>query len=219
VGSSSLALLWNAAVEARLEAWIAAMAAHLAASPHLERVARIVFNETSLGTKDTGILAEAEFDPYVYLAAIEANLLAATASAPTVIAFVYLEGGFVSMDGSWVNAPQRLGDWMLMHPHTGVGMSDMTSARPNTNHPCADPAYQGRIPCDPALGSADYEAAANPSIDQAFAYALSPAPDGLLASFMTFLYQGGSSSSAFTFADVSAYVQSHPMPNTAPPTW
>ena len=75
---SSLALLWNAAVEARLKAWISAMAQHLAKSPYLANVAGIVFNETALGTKDTQVLAKANYDPYLYLRAIEDNLLAAT---------------------------------------------------------------------------------------------------------------------------------------------
>ena len=217
---SSLALLWNAAVEARLQAWISAMAEHLAASPHLANVAGIVFNETSLGTKDITVLAAAKYDPNVYLEAIEANLLAATTAAPQLIAFIYFEGGFVSMDGSSVKAGEKLGDWMLLHPRTGAGTPDLQPKGPKApNHPCANPRLQGRIPCEPAVQANDYALTVTNSLDQTFLYAMSPAPRGLLASFITFSYKAGSGPNAFTFADVSSYVKSHPMLNNNPPTW
>ncbi len=217
---SSLALLWNAAVEARLKAWICAMAEHLAASPHLANVAGIVFNETSLGTKDITVLAAARYDPNVYLQAIQANLLAATTAAPRLIAFIYFEGGFVSMDGSPVKAGEKLGDWMLLHPRTGAGTPDLAPKSPkSTNHPCANPRLQGRIPCEPAVEAKDYALTVTNSLDQTFLYAMSPAPAGLLASFITFSYKQGPGPNAFTFADVSSYVKSHPMLNTKPPTW
>jgi len=220
VGDASVALLWNAAVESRLRAWISAMASHLAASPYLANVAGIVFNETSLSTTDTTILAAAGYDPYVYIAALEDNLLAATTAAPRLIAFLYFEGGFVSMDGTSVRAGQRVGDWMLMHPRTGVGTPDLQPKNPKgTNHPCANATYEGRIPCEPAVEAPDYALAVTDSIQQSFDYAMDPVPDGLHASFMTFSYAVGSGPNAFTFADVSAYIATHPVRNTARPTW
>jgi hypothetical protein len=218
--SSSLALLWNPAVEARLRAWISAMAAHLAASPYLANVAGIVFNETSLGTKDVTVLAAAKYDPYVYLQAIEDNLLAATTAAPTLLAFIYFEGGFISMDGRSVKAGERLGNWMLLHPRTGPGLADLQPKDPESaRHPCANPLLQGRIPCAPAVESSDYALTATGSLDQTYQYAMSPAPAGLHASFVTFSYKAGSGPNAFTFAQVSSYIQSHPILNIERPTW
>ena len=217
---SSLALLWNAAVETRLKAWITAMAAHLAASPYLANVAGIVFNETSLGTKDVNVLAAAKYDPNVYLQAIQDNLLAATTAAPKLIAFLYFEGGFVSMNGSSVKAGESLGDWMLLHPRTGVGMADLAPKDPKgPSHPCSMPRLQGRVPCEPAVEGSDYALTATGSLDETFRYATSPAPIGVLASLVTFSYKPGSGPNAFTFADVSSYVKTHPILNTNPPTW
>jgi hypothetical protein len=196
------------------------MVQHLAASPYLANVAGIVFNETSLGTKSTTVLAAAKYNPYVYLQAIEDNLLAATTAAPTLLAFVYFEGGFVSMDGKSVKAGEKLGDWMLLHPRTGVGMADLKPKEPeSTNHPCANPLLQGRIPCAPAVESSDYALTATNSLDQTYQYATNPAPAGVLASFVTFSYKAGSGPNAFTFAQVSSYIRSHPILNIERPTW
>src|SRR5262245_54718319 len=146
-GNSKVALLWNTAVEARLKAWITAMAEHLTASPYLANVAGIVFNETSLGTKDVTVLKAAGYDPNAYLQAIEDNLLAATTAAPKLVAFIYFEGGFVSMDGKSIKAGPRLGDWMLLHPRTGAGTPDLKPKDPkDVNHPCANPLLQTHVP-------------------------------------------------------------------------
>jgi hypothetical protein len=155
----------------------------------------------------------------VYLLAIQDNLLAATTTALRLIAFIYYEGGFISMDGTSVRAGERLGDWILAHPRTGAGTSNLAPKDPkSTNHPCANPSYPtGAIPCAPLMGSSDYALKASDSIEQSFTYALSPAPAGLFASFLTFARKEGSGPNAFTFADVSNYIRTHPMPNTAPP--
>ena len=217
-GEHALALLWNPVVEARLEAWIAAMAQHLSESPYIDSVAGIVFNETSLETTDTALLASADYDPDVYIQALEANMLAATTAGPRLIAILYFEGGFVSMDGESVRAGQKLGDWMLMNPRTGAGVSDLLPNDPKgTNHPCANPAYQSSIACAPAVQAGDYSTAVTDSFDRSFDYATAPAPDGLHASFLTFSYGVGDGPNAFTFADVSDNIASHPIPNTARP--
>lgn len=218
---SSLAMVWNPAVNARLKAWISAMAAHAAASPYASSVAGIVFNETSLGTKDTTILREAGYDPYAYIKGLQDNLLAATSAAPRLPVFYYHEGGFVSMDGHSVRAGQIMGNWMLQHPHTGAGTPDLKPKDPKTTtHPCAVPEYQGRIPCNPDVQAGDYALDRTDSLDQSFSYAVSAAPSGLHASHLTFSYAVGSGPNAFTFADVSRYIPNHPIPNTAvPPGW
>ena len=221
VGSSHLAMVWNPAVDARLKAWISAMAAHAAASPYASSLAGIVFNETSLGTTDTSILRAAGYDPYAYMKGLQDDMLAATSAAPRLPVFYYHEGGFVSMDGKSVGAAQVMGDWMLQHPHTGTGTPDLKPKSPKTtSHPCAVAAYQGRIPCNPDVQAGDYGTSATDSLDQSFRYAVSGAPTGLHASFLTFSYSVGSGPNAFTFADVSRYIPSHPIPNTAiPPGW
>ena len=223
LGSKSLAMVWNSAVDARLKAWIGAMAAHAAASPYAASVAGIVFNETSLpgGTTDTTILRAAGYDPYAYMAGLQADMLAVTSAAPRLPVFYYHEGGFVSMDGQSVHAGQVMGDWMLQHPHTGTGTPDLKPKDPKTtSHPCAIPDYQGRIPCNPDVQAGDYATSMTDSLDQSFGYAVSSAPTGLHASFLTFSYAVGSGPNAFTFADVSRYIPTHPIPNTAvPPGW
>jgi len=67
---TSLALLWNPVVEARMKAWITAMALHLEQSRYINSVAGIVFNETSVSTNDTWLLASAGYDPDTYSAGL-----------------------------------------------------------------------------------------------------------------------------------------------------
>jgi hypothetical protein len=214
-------MVWNPAVDARLKAWISAMAAHAAASPYASSVAGIVFNETSLGTTDTSILRNAGYDPYAYMKGLQDDMLAATSAAPRLPVFYYHEGGFVSMDGQSVHAADVMGNWMLQHPHTGAGTPDLKPKSPKTtSHPCAVPSYQGRIPCNPDVQAGDYSTSVTDSLDQSFRYAVSGAPSGLHASFLTFSYAVGSGPNAFTLADVSRYIPTHPIPNTAlPPGW
>jgi hypothetical protein len=215
---TSVALLWNPVVEARLKSWITAMARHLSASPYIDHVAGIVFNETALGTTDTTTLASADYDPDVYLQALEDNMLAATTAAPRLITILYFEGGFVSIDGTSVRAGERIGDWMLGHPRTGAGTPDLTPKNPKgTNHPCANSKYQSSIVCAPAVQAPDYSTQVTDSFDESFNYATEPVPDGQHASFLTFSYAVGPGPNAFTFTDVSNNIPTHPIPNTARP--
>jgi hypothetical protein len=215
---TSVALLWNPVVEARLKAWIGAMALHLSKSRYIDNVAGIVFNETALGTTDTTVLASAGYDPDVYIQALEDNMLAATTAAPRLITILYFEGGFVSMDGIFVRAGEKIGDWMLLHPRTGAGTPDLAPKNPKgTNHPCANSKYQSSIVCAPAVQAPDYATTVTDSFDQSFQYATDPVPDGLHASFLTFSYAVGAGPNAFTFADVSSNIATHPIPNTARP--
>jgi hypothetical protein len=215
---TSLALLWNPAVEARLKAWITAMALHLSESRYIDNVAGIVFNETALGTTDTTVLATANYDPDVYLQALEDNMLAATTAASRLITILYFEGGFVSMDGTSMRAGEKIGDWMLLHPRTGAGTPDLKPKSPKgTNHPCTNSKYQSSIVCAPAVQAPDYSTEVTDSFDQSFQYATDPVPDGQHASFFTFSYAVGAGPNAFTFADVSSNIADHPIPNTARP--
>ncbi len=215
---TSLALLWNPVVAARLKAWITAMAEHLSESRYIDNVAGIVFNETALGTTDTAVLASADYDPDVYLRALEDNMLAATTAAPRLITILYFEGGFVSMDGTSVRAGEKIGDWMLLHPRTGAGTPDLKPKSPKgTNHPCTNSKYQSSIVCAPAVQAPDYSTQVTDSFDQSYRYATDPVPDGQHASFFTFSYAVGAGPNAFTFADVSSNIATHPVPNTARP--
>jgi hypothetical protein len=215
---TSLALVWNPVVEARLKAWITAMARHLSESRYIDNVAGIVFNETALGTTDTTVLASASYDPDVYREALEDNMLAATSAASRLITILYFEGGFVSMDGTSVRAGEKFGDWMLRHPRTGAGTPDLKPKSPKgTNHPCTNSKYQSSIVCAPAVQAPDYSTEVTDSFDQSFRYATDPVPDGQHASFFTFSYAVGAGPNAFTFADVSSNIATHPVPNTARP--
>lgn len=215
---TSVALLWNPVVQARLKAWIRAMARHLSNSPFLDNVAGIVLNETALGTTDKGVLAAAEFDPYVYVRALTDNMGAAIRAAPKLITILYYEGGFTSMDGRPVPALETIGDWMLRNPRTGAGTPDLKpKSRRGPKTPCTNPKYQSFIACAPAVQAPDYSQAATDSFDDSFQYATAPAPDGWHASFITFSRAVGPGPNAFTFADVSTSIADHPIPNTARP--
>lgn len=215
---TSLALLWNPVVEARLNAWITAMALHLSKSRYIDNVAGIVFNETSLGTTDTTVLASANYNPDVYIQAIKDNMLAAITAAPRLITILYFEGGFVSMDGNSVKAVNKIGDWMLLNPRTGAGTPDLKPKSPKgTSHPCTNSKYQSHIACAPAVQAPDYSTTVTDSFDQSFQYATDPVPEGQHASFFTFSYAVGAGPNAFTFADVSNNIADHPIPNTARP--
>jgi hypothetical protein len=211
-------MLWNVAVEARLKAWISAMAAHLTQSPYINSVAGIVFNETSLGTRDKTVLASAGYDPYAYIRALEDNLLAVTVAAPRLIAILYFEGGFISMDGNPVNAGKRLGDWMLLHPRTATGRADlMPKESYKPDFPCSNAAYQSQIACASMVQIGDYSTAITDSFQQTFDYGTKPVPSGLHDSFLTFVYSSASSTNAFNFADVPGQIPTHPIPNIARP--
>jgi hypothetical protein len=215
---TSVALLWNPVVQARLNAWIKAMAKHLSKSRYLDNVAGIVFNETALGTTDTRVLASAGYDPNVYLRALKDNMRAATRAAPRLITILYYEGGFVSMDGKPVPALKKIGHWMLRNPRTGAGTPDLKpKSRRAPNHPCTTATYQSSIACAPAIQAPDYSKVATDSFDDSFQYATRPAPDGWRASFLTFSRAAGPGPNAFTFADVSRSIADHPIPNTARP--
>jgi hypothetical protein len=215
---TALALLWNPVVQARLNAWITAMARHVAESPYLDSVAGIVLNETALGTTRRRVLMGAEYDPYVYLEAIQDNLRAAIAAAPRLITIIYFEGGFVSMDRKPVNAGARMGEWMLRNPRTGAGTPDLKPNSPKgTNHPCTHAKYQSRIACAPAVQAPDYATVVTDSFEDSFEYGTKPVPDGHRASFLTFSYSAGRGPNAFTFADVARNIASHPIPNTVRP--
>jgi hypothetical protein len=215
---TSLALLWNPVVQARVNAWVTATARHLSESPYLDSVAGIVLNETALGTTRRRVLRGADYDPYVYLEAIKDNLRAATAAAPRLITILYFEGGFVSMDRKPVNAGQRMGEWMLLNPRTGAGTPDLKPKSPKgTTHPCTNPAFQSRIACAPAVQSPDYMTSVTDSFEHSFQYATKPVPDGHRASFLTFSYAAGRGPNAFSFTDVSRNIASHPIPNRARP--
>lgn len=215
---TSLALLWNSVVESRLKAWITAMALHLSKSRYIDSVAGIVFNETSLGTTDTTVLASADYDPDVYIQALKDNVLAAITAAPRLITILYFEGGFVSMDGNPVRAVNKIGDWMLLNPRTAAGTPDLKPKSPKTtSHPCTNSRYQSHIACAPAVQAPDYSKTVTDSFDHSFRYATDPVPDGQHASFFTFSYAVGPGPNAFTFADVSHSIPDHPIPNTARP--
>jgi hypothetical protein len=216
---TSQALLWNPVVETRLKAWVTAMAQHLSQSRYIGSVAGIVLNETALGTTDPAALTAAGYDANAYIAALEDLMHAATTAAPRLITFLYFEGGFVNLDGTPVNAGQKIGDWLLKNPRTGIGTPDLRPKDPkSTNHPCAHPKYQAHIACAPAVEGPDYSSQVTDSFEDSFRYATEPSPNGLHASFLTFAYGGGSGAdNAFTFADVSHGIASHPIPNTARP--
>ena len=217
-GTTSVALLWNPVVQARLKAWIRAMARHLSNSRYLDSVAGIVLNETSLGTTDTDVLASAEYDPLVYLRALRDNMRVAIRAAPRLITILYYEGGFISMDGKPVPALETIGDWMLRNPRTGAGTPDLKPrSRRGPNTPCTNAKYQSFIACAPAVQAPDYSRAATNSFEDSFQYATEPVPDGWHASFLTFSRAVGPGPNAFTFADVSRSIADHPIPNTARP--
>lgn len=217
-GTTSVALLWNHVVQARLKAWIRAMARHLSNSRYLNNVAGIVFNETSLGTTDTDVLASAEYDPVVYIRALRDNMRVAIRAAPRLITILYYEGGFISMDGKPVPALEMIGDWMLRNPRSGAGTPDLKPrSRRGPNTPCTNPKYQSFVACAPAVQAPDYSRAVTNSFEDSFRYATEPVPDGWHASFLTFSRGVGPGPNAFTFADVSRSIADHPIPNTARP--
>jgi hypothetical protein len=214
---TSVALLWNTAVEARLNAWITAMALHLSESPFIDQVAGIVFNETALGHEydSAGIC---QLRPRRVPPSPRGQHACGYDGGAQVDHDPLFRGGFVSMNGTSVKAGQKIGDWMLLHPRTGTGTPDVTPKTPKgTNHPCANSKYQSSIACAPAVQSPDYSTQVTDSFDQSFSYATSPVPDGLHASFLTFSYAVGAGPNAFTFADVSNNIATHPIPNTTRP--
>ena len=216
-GDKHVAMVWNDAVSARLVAQSRPWQPTWATSPYASSVAGIVFNETSLPTLDQAP-RRGTLRPVRYMQGLQGDLLAAVDAAPRIPVFYYHEGGFVSMDGESVHAGTVMGDWMLEHPHTGTGTPDLKPKSPKTaTHPCANPSYQGRVPCNPDVQAGDYAVSVTDSLDQSFQYATGPAPDGLSASYLTFSYAVGSGPNAFTFADVSRYIANHPTPNFSVP--
>jgi hypothetical protein len=183
----------------------------------------VVFNETSLpgGTTDKTLLASVGYDPYKYMAAIQANLLAVTSTSNLIPAYYYHEGGFVSMDGKSLDASTVMGIWMLAHPHTGAGTPDAQSASPKgSNYPLVNPIYQGKIASIPNVQANDYAYSRNHTLLDAYNYMADPTTStgsGLDGTHLVFSY-AVTSSPAFTFADVSRFILTHPVKNTALPS-
>lgn len=221
VGDTHMTMLWNSAVAARCQKWVAAMVGHVAAGPYADLVGAIVFTETATPTTDTVLLADADYDPYDYIAGLQGNLGTVVDTTERFPAFYYHEGGFVDMGGGFVGAVTLMGDWMLAHPHTGTGTPDSQPLNPKTsNHPCANASYQGKVPCNPDVQAPDYATVNTTSLDDTFTYMTDPIPDGLLGSYLSFSYAVGAGPNAFTLSDVASYIPTHPVPNTVvPPGW
>lgn len=215
-----VAMIWNPNVSSRCQEWIEAMITYLDGHAKRDMVAGIVFNETSVSTSDVVLLGHADYDPDDYITGIQNNLLAVINNTDRFPAFYYHEGGFVDMGGGSVQAGTKMGNWMLTHPHTGCGTPDSKSLNPKTStHPCANLTYQGIVPCNSDIQAGDYSTDNNASLQEAFDYMTQAGLNKLDSSYLSFSY-GVGSSPAFTWADVSAWIPTHPVPNDdLPPGW
>jgi hypothetical protein len=208
---SAIALIWNAAVAARLQAWFMALGQRYG---HDDRIAGIVLPETATA----GATANAGYSPTGYITAIKKNLTTLTTAFPTKPVFQYinfLPGGVPSQSA----ALTALAGWALENPHVGIGCPDVGGN--STFHPpgydtLMSATYQHHLPFNVAIEPMDYGSAYTTGLDATFAEATGAAPGGMAAQFVVWWYSQGAGN-VFTIDQVGAYVATHANLNTAPP--
>lgn len=171
---------------------------------------------------DLQVLQDADYDPFVYMDAIRANLHATTHTYSALPCMYYHQGGFIDpSDGSPVGANGLMGDWLITQPRVGAGTPDAEGLNPHgSNYVLRDGQYQGKMASIPNIQANDYGNDRNASLQGAFDYMTLPDPDGLFGHFLVFSHADtpAAAPNAFTYADVGAWIPTHPPPNTTIPT-
>jgi hypothetical protein len=115
-------------------------------------------------------------------------------------------------------------EWARAHPPVGIGCPDVVPASwgtftvPAGYQVLLDAGYQGVLPYNVSIQSTDYLAPRTTGVDATYGLATQPAPTGMASPFVN--WQDPSPAGAvFSFDDVGPYVQAHPNPNTAQPTY
>lgn len=218
MGNGETAMVWQAGVAARMNAWIAGIGAGIAADPHASALAGIVFPESACGQCDK----ITNYAPTAYEKGIESNLLAATSAFPGVVAIQYVN--FLPPKATESAMLETLADFALATPRVGLGCPDLA--------PLFDPPppayvllrsakYQGRIAIAPAVESPDFRSDRTSSVAATFALGVEPAPTGMGAGMISWanVKAGGDAGKVFSLHDVAEFLVTHKNPNTAVPTW
>lgn len=208
------AILWQPGVAERLHAWLAAMGAHVAASPYRSTFAGIVLPETAL-SEGKQPLASIGYTQPVYLHAIEANLLSLIAAFRNKPIFQYINFFPPNKDaGIYL---EQLADFAVAHPNVGLGCPDVG---PKMSPPGYDvlknATYQRRLPFNVAVEAPDFGAARTTGLQPTYDLAVV----GMRAEYVSWFAGGGNGpTDVFSLDDVSRYVAKHPIPNITVPTW
>ena len=214
------AMIWQPEVRARLHAWARAVGSYVAKHyPH--KVAAVVLPETANGPGNVP-LASVGYAPDVYLSALSDNLDALTAPGafPETPVIQYIN--FFPLGGDETTYLTKLARVAASHPHAGIGCPDVGSV--SSYHPPGYPVlesatFQGAIPFNVAIEQQDFDSYRNTSLAGAYARAIhGSAKGGFGAQMVAWVNIQNRGGHAFDLQDVSDYIRSHPMPNTAPPS-
>ncbi len=212
------AMIWQSGVANRMHAWFAGLASGLLASPHIGALAGIVFPETACSGCDA---TNTGYDAPTYLAALEANATAAVTAFPNTIVFQYIN--FFPPNNTAAQSLTSYADFALATPHVGLGCPDLAPLFHPPEYGILESAkYEGRVPIAPAVENPDFGAGrASPDGGVAATYSLGidPSSQGGMHAQIISWSSSNNSGDVFTISDVATYLQTHPNPNTAPPTW
>ena len=217
-GGAALPIYWNEAVAGRMRAWLEAMADHLENHPDRDLIAGITLPETATGDYDLPALMATGYTPDKYLASVQGTLTGLVDAAPSLIVFQYINGGFKPSPGEYF---VKLADWALEQPGIGFGIPDLVPKNPNPTNAdmvLRSAKYQGRLPMNPDIQAPDYGLDRTDSIDDTLTLALAPAPEGMLAGYVSIAFNAGPGPNAFTLDEFSAEIPNRPT-NQVAPTW
>jgi hypothetical protein len=233
VGNGQVAIVWQGqdagGTADRLHAWIAAVGNHVMTTKYASTVAGVVFAETA-----GGCTTYEGYSPDVYLAGLEADVLAAGAAFPGVPIFQYVN----FMPGSSNEAADlaKYATWAVLHPFAGAGCPDVAPLPyPNRPDGCttqafstAPPGYQilldasvqGTIPFNVAIEREDMLLCATPDLVSTYDTAIKKGPAGMAAQYVVWSDYQHLDTNAFGIDDVGAFIaDAGTFPNSAMPTW
>ncbi len=219
-------MLWQGATEARLQAWLSALATAVAQDPNRDVVAGFTLPESAVGQGSAATLSEVMYNADTYLAALEANAQTLSASASGIPITQYLneyspDGGTLGTDFDYLTAYTT---FATQHPPIGIGCPDVASGTwgkdsvPTAYPILLDSSYHGVVPFNVSVQQTDYEAPRAASLDATYAVATGSDSGDMAAQFVNW-QDIDPPGAVFGFSDAAPYVMQHPDPNSARPTW
>ncbi len=233
VGNGQVANIWQGqdagGTADRLHDWIAAVGKHVMTAATASTIAGVVFAETA-----GSCTAYPGYSPDVYLAGLEADVLAAGAAFPGVPVFQYIN--FMPGSSNQSADLAKYAAWAASRPFAGIGCPDVAPlpylARPagctTQAFSKAPPGYtvlldksvQGTIPFNVAVERQDMLLCATPDLISTYDTAIKGAPAGMGAQYVVWSDYSHLSTNAFGIDDVGAFIKdAGPFPNSAVPKW
>jgi hypothetical protein len=221
MSNGATAMVWQPAVRLRFEAWARAVGSYVATHyPH--QVAAVVLPETA-NSEGNVPLSSVGYTHDTYFTGLTDIIASLTApdSFPKTPVIEYIN--FFPPNGNDATTYlTRIAEFAAAHPHAGLGCPDVGSVA--SFHPpgydvLGSATFQGVVPFNVAVETPDYETDRNATLAGAYGRAINGSSHGgfgaQMVAWSDLETKGGR---AFDLQDVSDYIRTHPMPNTAPPS-